>query len=76
MLFSSLLSDSRLILSSKLMLFCLEKHYSFEIKCVQIFYLLIAQKYSRKNNFFCSRNSNIEFEFEKQRVLLEYVSNQ
>ncbi len=39
MLFSLLLSDSRLILSSKLMLFCLEKHYSFEIEltsCLEI----------------------------------------
>jgi len=41
-----------------------------------MFYLLTAQKYLQKNNFICSRNSNTEFEFKKQKVLLKYISNQ
>ena len=40
MIFSSLLSDSRLIFSSKLMIFCLENHDSFEIE--NFYHLLCA----------------------------------
>lgn len=43
---------------------------------VQTFCLLIAQKCSGKNNPVGLRNSSIIFTSEKQRVSLEYVSNQ